>query len=226
MADRDDKTWVAELKGQKGKQKQEQAFQDLGNALLPRVRWRLSNSAALSPDLAHRSYYDLDQLAHDIVQESLERIWRKVELYRGDAKFLTFATAIALNQVRQRLRRHWEELVPSFDGDGMDEEDGRRLSITIRSKMVAKELPPEKQALLREVLQCVDRVLAERCSFREREAFVMKHLDRLKSKEIAQLMNTTARAVNLLTFNARQKLRQGLEEEGYTLETTLAILSW
>lgn len=227
MVDRDDETWVAELKGQRGKQRQEQAFQDLGDALLPLMRWYLSNCAELPPSLAHSSNHDLGQLAHDIVQESLVHIWQKgLDLYRGDARFLTFAKKIAINQARQKLRQLWrcrEELWPSFDSNGMIEED-ERLSIAIRSKMVATELPPEKQVMLGEVFQCMDYILTERCSPREREAFVRKYLDGLTSKEIAQLMGTTDRAVNLLTFNARQKLRQGLEEEGYTLEMLLAIL--
>jgi len=106
----------------------------------------------------------------------------------------------------------------------MDKEDDKSCSIAVRLKMVVAELPPERRVMLSEILQCVDRILTERCSPREREAFVSKYLDDLRSREIAQLMSTTDRAVNLLTFNARHKLRQGLEQEGYTLETILAIL--
>jgi RNA polymerase sigma factor (sigma-70 family) len=228
MVDRDNETWIAELKGQRGIQRQEAAFQDLGDALLPLIRWYLSNRATLPPSLAHSSYHDLDQLAQDIVQDSLMRIWQKgLNLYRGDARFLTFVKAIAINQARQKLRqtRRWKEAPwPSFSDDRMGEEDNERLSIAVRSKMVVAELSPEKRVMLREVVQSVDRILTEWCSPREREAFVRKYLDDLKSKEIAQLMGTTDRAVNLLTFNARQKLRQGLEEEGYTLAALLVIL--
>ena len=228
MVDRDNETWVAELKGQRGKQRQEAAFQDLGSALFPLMRWYLSNRAELPLSLAHSTNHDLGQLAHDIVQESLAQIWQKgLKLFRGDASFLTFAKKIAINQARQKLRQMWrrrEEPWPSFSDDGMDEDDYERFSIAVRSKMVVAELPPEKQVILGEVVQCIDHILTERCSPREREAFVRKYLDGFKSKEIAQLMGTTDRAVNLLTFNARQKLRQGLEEEGYTLETLLAVL--
>jgi RNA polymerase sigma factor (sigma-70 family) len=228
MVDRDDEAWIAELKGQEGEQKQETAFQDLGHALLPLVKWYLSSRSASPPTLAWASYHDLDQLAQDIVQESLVRIWQRgLNLYRGDAKFITFAKAIAINQARQKLRGMWrrpEMLLPSPDDDGMSKEDDEKLSIAGRSKMVMAELPPEKRVMLREALRCVDRLLATQCSSREREAFVRKYLDGLKSKEIAQLMNTTDRAVNLLTYNARQKLRQGLEEERYTLEVLLEML--
>jgi len=228
MVDRDNETWIVELKGQRGKQRQEAAFQDLGNSLLPLVRWYLSSYSTLPPPLTHRSYHDLDQLARDIVQDSLLRIWQKgLDLFRGDARFLTFAKAIAINQAKQKLRQLWrrgEEPGPSFNAGEMDEEDIDRLSIAVRSEMVMAELPPEKRVMLREVLQCMDRILAGWCSPREREAFVRKYLDGLRSKEIAQLMGTTDRAVNLLTFNARQKLRQGLEKEGYTLASLLAIL--
>ena len=228
MVDRDDDTWIAELEGRRGKQRQTEAFHDLGNGLLALVRWYLSDSAALPPGLAHGSYQDLDQLAQDIVQESLVRIWQKgLDLYRGDARFPTFAKAIAINQARQRLRQLWrrrEEPRPSFDGNRVDEEREERLSIAVRSKLVLAELPPEKRVMLREAIRCIDRLLVERCSPREREAFVSKYLDGLRSKEIAWSMDTTDRAVNLLTFNARRKLRQGLEEGGYTLATLMDIL--
>ena len=228
MVDRDDETWIAELKGQRGRQRQKAAFQDLGNTLLPLMRWYLSNHPSLPPGLSHRSYHDLDQLAQDIVQDSLACIWQKgLELFRGEASFLTFAKAIAFNEARQKLRqmrRHGEKPWSSFEDRGIEEGNNEDLSIAIRSKIVVPELPPEKQVMLKEVVQCVDHILVGRCSHREREAFVRKYLDGLRSKEIARLMGITDRAVNLLTFNARRKLREGLEEVGYTLETVLGIL--
>ena len=59
---------------------------------------------------------------------------------------------------------------------------------------------------------------------REREAFVKRYLDGLTAKQVAQHMSTTDRAVNLLTFNARKKLRMGLEQDGYSSEAVAAAL--
>lgn len=226
VVNRDDETWIEELKGQKGKQRQETAFQNLGNVLLPLIRWYLSNRPALPPGQTHDN---LDQLAQDIVQESLVSIWEKgLDSYRGEAKFITYAKAIAFNQARQKLRQMWrrkEVPLPSFDGEVAEEGNDERVSIAMHLGMITIELSPEKRIMLQEVLRCMDHTLTRRCTLREREAFVSKYLDALKSKEIAQLMDTTDRAVNLLTFNARHKLRQGLEEEGYTLLTLLHILN-
>jgi len=228
--DRDDETWIAELKGQRGKRAQEAALQDLGNGLLPLIRWYLSARPALPPGLSHGSYHDLDQLAQDIVQDSLVCLWQKgVDRYRGEAKFLTFAKMVAIYQARQKLRqmrRRREEPGLGFDADGTDEEGDSGFSLSTRLKAVMKELPPEKRVMLREVGRSLDRILAGRCSAREREAFVKKYVHGFTSKEIAQSMGTTDRAVNLLTFNARRKLRQVLEEEGYTLEMLLDILDY
>ena len=228
MIDRDNETWVTELEGRAGKQRQDVAFQDLGNSLLPLIRWYLSNTTALPSGLAHSSYHDLDQLAQDIVQDSLAQIWQKgLRLYRGEARFLTFAKAVAISQARQKLRqvrRRREELCPSFSDDERDEEVNRTFSIAVRSRMVMPGLSPEKRVALWEVVRCVDRILVGQCSPREREAFVRKYVDGLSSKEIAGLMDTTDRAVDLLTFSARHKLRQGLEEAGYTLAIVLSIL--
>lgn len=228
MLDRDNETWVAELTGQAGKRRQDAAFQDLGNVLLPLMRWYLSNSTALPLGLSHSSYQDLDQLAQDIVQDSLVQIWEKgLKLYRGEAPFLVYAKAVAINQARQKLRRvrrRREELWPTSSDDGMDEEVNPGFSIAVRSRMVMPELSPEKRVAFREIVQCMDRILAGQCSPREREAFVRKYVDGLSSKEIAGLMGATDRAVNLLTFSARHKLRRGLEEAGYTLAIVLSIL--
>jgi RNA polymerase sigma factor (sigma-70 family) len=230
VIDRDDETWIAELKGQRGKRAQEAAFQDLGNALLPLIRWYLSTRPVLPPGLSHGSCHDLDQLAQDIVQDSLVSIWQKgVDLYRGEARFFTFAKMVAINQARQKLRqmrRRREEPGLGFDADGMDEEGDSGFSLSTRLKAVMKELPPEKRVMLREVGRSLDRILAGRCSAREREAFVKKYVAGLTSKEIARSMGTTDRAVNLLTFNARCKLREALEAEGYTLEILLGILDY
>jgi RNA polymerase sigma factor (sigma-70 family) len=227
MNHRDNETWVAELKGQRGQQPQEEAFQDLGKALQTCVRWHLSSRAALPPTLASSSYHDLDQLAQDIAQESLERIWQKgLDSYRGDARFLTFAQSVAINQARQRLRQLWrrrDEPWPSPEEDEM-EQGSDEFPVTARSEIVMRELAPEKQIMLREVLKCLDRILMKQCTPREREAFEKRYLDGLSAKEVAKQMDTTGDAVNMLTFSARQKLRTGLEEIGYTLEMILAVL--
>jgi RNA polymerase sigma factor (sigma-70 family) len=224
MVDRDDETWVADLLGLRGKQKQEAAFQDLGNFLLPRVRWYLSNCAA---PLCNTS--DLDHLTQDIVQDCLERIWQTgLRLYRREARFLNYAKQIAFNEARQKLRQRWrrrEEPGSSLERDDEDEEGDDSLFVAANSVWVVAELPAEKQVMLKEALHYVDRILMERCSPREHKAFVHKYVDGLPAQEIAQLMKTTDRAVNLLTYSARQKLRQGLEEGGYTLAAFLVILN-
>jgi RNA polymerase sigma factor (sigma-70 family) len=228
VADRDNDAWVTELKGQRGKQLQEKAFQDLGNALLSPVRWYLTNRSALPPGLSHGSFHDLDQLAQDIVQESLVSIWEKgLDSYRGEAKFITYAKAIAFNQARQKLRQMWrrkEVPLPPFDGEVAEEGNDERVSIAMHLGRITIELSPEKRIMLQEALRCMNRILTGWCTLREREAFVSKYLDNLRSKEIARLMNTTDRAVNMLTFSARNRLREGLEDEGYTLATLLHVL--
>jgi RNA polymerase sigma factor (sigma-70 family) len=228
VADRDNDAWVAELKGQRGKQIQEKAFQDLGNALLSPVRWYLTNRSALPPGLSHGSFHDLDQLAQDIVQDSLVRIWQRgLKLYRGETRFLTYAKVIAINQARQKLRQMWqkgEKSLPLPCDENIEEGDEERFPISAPFGTLMAELSPEKQVMLKDVLQSIDHILDRWCSRRERQAFVRKYLDNLRSKEIAQLMNTTDRAVNMLTFNARNRLREGLEDEGYTLATLLHVL--
>lgn len=227
MEHRDDDAWVAELTGQQGPHKQAEAFQDLGQILFTCIHWYLSSRAALPPTLASGSRHDLDELAQDIVQESLERIWRVgLGSYRKQAHFLTFAKAIAINQARQRLRHMWrrrDEPWPLSEEDEM-EQDSPDLPVTGRSEIVMQEQTPEKRAMITEVQRCVERSLKEQCTPREREAFVKRYVDGLSSKEAAQAMKTTERAVNMLTFNARKRLREGLEAEGYTLETTRSIL--
>jgi len=226
MGKRDNETWVTELKGKRGRYMLEIAFQDLGDALLPPIRWYLSQHLANSPNLDNGSYQELDQLAQDIAQESLVKIWRRgLNSYAWKASFLTYAKVIALNQARQELRqmrRRRIERWPSSNDDETDREDDEKLSI---DELVVTELPIEKRVMLQEAIQCIDHILAKRCPPREREAFLKKYRDGLKSKEIAQLMGTTERAVNLLTFSARERLRDGLEEEGYTLTTLLDILN-
>lgn len=230
MTNRDNETWIAELRGEQGRQQQEAAFQDLGNALLPLIRWYLSNDENLPKKLSPSSFREREQLAQDIVQDALVSIWQRgLDLYRGEAKFMTFAKVVAINQAKQKLRRVWrrgEERWSSFDDDARDQEDDERLSLAARSKMVAAELSPEKQAMLMEVCHCIDHILAGRCSAREREAFTSKYLDGLSSKAIAESMNTTNGAVNMLTYSARQKLKEGLEKDGFTLESLLDVLEF
>ena len=106
MRDRDSETWLDELRGNRGKDRQEEAFQDLGDFLFARVHWYLMNRATLPPK------FSLEQHTHDITQDSLEAILKKgLNSYKGKGSFLGYARVIAINKARETLRTVWRRSV-------------------------------------------------------------------------------------------------------------------
>jgi len=135
--------------------------------------------------------------AEDVVQESFLKAFRSLRSIREQDKFkFWFAEIVrtrALDAVRQRDAHPASQLptdLPSDkEGSGAEAGENRReLGIKIREAIA--ELPEE-----------------------DRLVVVLKHMEGLSYKEIAELAGTTVSAVESRLFRARQVLRKRLQSE-------------
>ena len=97
--------WVAALRA--GGETQRQAIERLRAHLLR----GLESYLARRPELASRDPAERRALAEDLVQESLVTVLEKLDTFRGESHFLTWAAKIAVRQALTALRRRrWQEV--------------------------------------------------------------------------------------------------------------------
>ena len=131
-------------------------------------------------------------LAEELTQESFVRIWEKLDTYRGECKFGTWACSIAKNcyltQVkksrrRAELREDIPDEAPSLEKKLADKE----LSLKIHSKLHVLEEP-------------------------YREVFWMRVFGELSFAEIAKLHGKTDSWARVTFHRAKMKIKEAIEE--------------
>src|SRR5262245_50986591 len=144
-------------------------------------------------------YTDSSDDAKDVLQETFLRAYKSVGRFRGDSSFTTWLTRIAINICLnlKRDRRSSESL----------EED--RVETAQVSVPRQQEGDPEQALNVRELRDRI-RQLVDTLPPRERMAFVLKHFEELKIREISEIMKISEGTVKSFLHRAVVTLREGL----------------
>ena len=153
-------------------------------------------------------YTDSTDDAKDVLQETFLRAYKSVGHFRGDSSFTTWLTRIAIN-ICLNLRRD-RRSAETIETDRIDQ--------------VQFDVPfggpgnPEEALGFRELRDRI-RQLVERLPPRERMAFMLKHFEELKIREISQLMHISEGTVKSFLHRAVVTLRQELMRDGTVTRT-------
>jgi len=132
-------------------------------------------------------------LAADAVQEALLKAWHRRDDFRGEAALDTWIHRIALNSaidlVRRRKTRAEDELV--------DDE--------FTEPSASPDSEYSQQALEKDLA-----VAMQRLSLKERQTFLLKHIEGWRLEEIAETLQTSTNNVKSILFRAIRKLRVDL----------------
>jgi RNA polymerase sigma-70 factor, ECF subfamily len=167
-------------------------------------------------DLRHRLqqglyYYlrgELLQLSEDFAQDATIRVLANLGSFRGDSQFTTWAVKIAENIAISKLRRaHYR----SVSLDQLLERSGR----TLVNKRTDR---PETMTEKHDILQRVTNALGEVLSKRQRAALEAIAVHELPVRTVAEQMGLNSNALYKLVFDARQKMRANLLQQGITPE--------
>jgi RNA polymerase sigma-70 factor, ECF subfamily len=171
------------------------------HALLLRVaqrelRRRSGRSGIVGPEL--------DDLAHQASADALMAITRKLEQFRGDSRFTTWAYRFVVLEVSNRLGRHYwrHQSAPMFD------EDWDRLPASVG-------LGPERQAEWNELVAALRRAIDEELTPHQRRLFVALVLNGVPLDALALELDSNRNAIYKALFDARSKLRRALAANGY-----------
>jgi RNA polymerase sigma-70 factor (ECF subfamily) len=142
--------------------------------------------------------------AEDAAQETVISAYRHLAAFRGDAKFSTWLTTIAINEGRKRLRKAKGAAEESI----VEQEEGHEGDFTPAPLTDWREIPLE--ALERKELREALRSAVAELPGIYRQVFILRDLEELNIEETAQALGINPGAVKVRLHRARMMLQKRL----------------
>ena len=197
--DSQSRAWITDLED--SGQRHDQAVARLHELLLRAARFEVNRRRTTLPHLRGN---DFDDLAMQSADDALVAVLSKLDEYRGDSKFTTWAYKFALLEAAVKLRRRaWQgrevplepEAWPLFSAGGPS---------------------PESSAEHGELFDELHKAISGELTPHQREVLVATTVNRVPIDVLAERLNTTRGALYKTLHDARQKLRACLAARGWT----------
>jgi RNA polymerase sigma-70 factor (ECF subfamily) len=203
MPTRTNEEWLTDLRGPN----QDQAIEDLRKVLKRGLIYALSS----------RIKTDLEAQVEDFVQDAILRILDKMDTFRGESRFTTWAQKVAVRVAFTELRRQrWkdislEDLLPEDSGD-------------FTPLVLADSSPdPEKRATQNAMAEMIETMINEDLTERQRTAMLAIMKGGMPIDEVASRLDTNRNALYKLLHDARKQMRNRLLEKGLTPEEVIEV---
>ncbi len=203
MQTRTNEEWLSDLRGDN----QDQAIGDLTRVLKRGLIYALSS----------RIQTDLETQVDDFVQDAVLRILDKMDTFRGESKFTTWAQKVAVRVAFTEMRRQrWKDI--SIE-DLMPEDSGDFTPLVLSDPSP----DPEQRASQTMMLEMVDEMLKTDLTERQRTALMAIMHGGMPLEEVARRMDTNRNALYKLLHDARKQMRSRLVEKGLTPQEVLEV---
>jgi RNA polymerase sigma-70 factor (ECF subfamily) len=147
---------------------------------------------------------ELDDLAHQACADAMVAITAKLDQFRHESRFTTWAYRFVILEVSNKLGRHfWNS--PQLS---IDEEDWDRLPGSLG-------FDPHDRAEWQELIDALRRAIDETLTPYQRRLFVAIVLNGVPADALAVELDSSRNAIYKALFDARRKLRQTLVANGY-----------
>ena len=199
--DDDSDAWVAALSSPGPGR--DAACERLHELLLRAARFEVNRRRAFLP---HLRGDDFDDLAVQSADDALMAILGKLDTFRGDSRFTTWAYKFALLEAAVKLRRRgWQ---------------GREVPLESESwnAFAAERMSPEGSAEQGELLRELRAGIEDELTTHQREVLVALAINGVPIDVLAERLNTTRGALYKTLHDARKKLRAHLVRKGMTDE--------
>lgn len=154
---------------------------------------------------------ELEDIAHQAAADALMSITERLDRFRGEARFTTWASKFVIFNVATKMNRHfWRRFEIPYD-----QEDWSRIASRF-------DLGPEDEAQVRDFAAAVSSAVEESLSDRQRLVFVATVLNGMPMDVLADQLGSTHNALYKVLFDARKKLRAALVSGGYLPEISAA----
>lgn len=142
-----------------------------------------------------------------VTQDVFVKAFRALPEFKGESAFETWLTRIAINTVRDRIRRR-RPVVSFSDLRDLDDEDGPEIPPWLDP---ADGTSPERDLLSGDIRRRIAVALVT-LSPRQRSIFVMKHYEEKSIAEIGDATGLDEGTIKSHLFRAARKLRVCLED--------------
>ena len=190
--------WVEDLRADG--RKRQLAVERLHALLVRAARFEVARRRAGLPALGGQ---ELDDLALQAADDALVSVLRRLDDFRGESCFTTWAYKFALLEAAVKVRkRAWE---------------GREVSLEPEhwTGFAVDGPTPHATAEQKELLARLQHLIAETLTPHQRQILVAIALNGVPIDVLAERLNTTRGALYKTLHDARRKLREQLEEETY-----------
>ena len=178
------------------------AVAELHDLLLGAARFELGRRRGAVPHLRGN---DFEDLAHQAASDALMAVLRKLDGFRGESRFTTWAYKFALLEAAVVLRRRaWQGRELPLGDDGWD-------------VLVSPGAAPDRSAEDAEMLSAVRDAITRELTPHQREVLVACALNGVPIDVLAERLDTTRGALYKTLHDARRKLRAHLAEAGFNV---------
>jgi RNA polymerase sigma-70 factor (ECF subfamily) len=192
--------WIAQLRALTPER--DRALAELHEVLLRATRFELRRRMAASSGLRGD---DLDDLAQQSADDALVAILGKLDDFRGESRFTTWAYKFALYEAATAIRRRaWQ---------------GREIPLESEAWLVfaGHADDPHASAESHDLFRALGDAIQHDLTRHQREVLLALALNDVPIDVLAERLDTTRGALYKVLHDARQKLRAGLAERGMSL---------
>ena len=157
---------------------------------------------------------ELDALIDDLAQDSVLRILDRIDTYRGESRFTTWAMKVAVRVALTELRRRrWRDVSLDTLMEGGFEPISK----------VSSSTDPVLAAEQKEALEMIGKLLKKALTKKQRLGMTAIMIKGMPIEEVARRMGTNRNALYKLLHDARNRLRKEMENQGMETNELLAI---
>jgi RNA polymerase sigma-70 factor, ECF subfamily len=147
---------------------------------------------------------ELDDLAHQAAADALLAITAKIDGFRGESRFMTWAYKFVIFEVSTKIGRHfWRNPSVPLDAEDWDRLPGRF------------GFEPAQEFEWRDLLSVLRRAVDEELTDRQRRIFIAIVLNGVPLDALVAELASNRNAIYKTLFDARRKLRAVLAANGY-----------
>lgn len=199
--------WLAALRA-------DGAVRDAAHARLHELLLRIARGEAArrSPQLQVTGA-ELDDLAHQAAADAMLAVLGKLDSFRGESRFTTWAYKFVMFEVSAKIGRHFWRRAPV----PLEPADWERLPARFGFPAeLSAEQESESHDLLRVLRDAIEHELTER----QRLVFRALVLDDVPLDALVVRLNSNRNAIYKVMFDARVRLRAALVARGHLRETS------
>jgi RNA polymerase sigma-70 factor (ECF subfamily) len=200
-ADAESRAWVQALSSEG--EEREHAVARLRAMLLRAARHEISRRRAT---LGYLGAGESEELAEESATDALMAVLKKLDRYRGESRFTTWAYKFALLETGVKIRRR------SWHGREIPlEETGLSVLEDARAQ-------PDRAAETRQLIAAIKLAIEEDLSAHQREVLIALTLNGVPIDVLAERLGSTRGALYKTLHDARQKLRGRLIADGHSID--------